>query len=189
VAGPAAPGAPGRLKPGPAGRPFEACSDDLSDRGAAVSDREPRGAVGARGAGQLLARLGRPGFYSASSLLATVSLSLVLWAFQSTDPGPWLCRPVAGARIIAPLVMPFAPFLMIARHSTPAASDHAHGICRIATVPDSLGVLLWTRVHLLSLGEARAVILFGAAGPVVPPGVRRQALPAAPPEPRRGSAR
>jgi uncharacterized membrane protein len=110
---------------------------------------------------QLLARLGRPGFYGAYSLLATVSLGLVVWAFQASGPGPWLYQPVAGARIIALVVMPFALFLVVGRLSTRVASDHAAGIYRISAVPGSLGVLLWTLVHLLNLGEARAVILFG----------------------------
>ena len=38
--------------------------------------------------------------------------------------------------------------------------DRPHGIYRITAIPGSLGVLLWTLVHLLNLGEARAVIVF-----------------------------
>jgi uncharacterized membrane protein len=110
---------------------------------------------------RLLDRLGRAGFYGAYSLLATVSLGWVVWAFQASGPGPWLYQPVAGARIIALLVMPFALFLVVGRLSTPAAPDRARGIYRITAVPGSLGVLLWTLVHLLNLGEARAVVLFG----------------------------
>jgi uncharacterized membrane protein len=54
-----------------------------------------------------------------------------------------------------------AIFLITARLTTPAASDRAYGIYRVTAVPGSLGVLLWALVHLLNLGDARAVIVFG----------------------------
>jgi uncharacterized membrane protein len=110
---------------------------------------------------RLFARFGRAGFYSTYALLSTISLGLVVWAFQAQGPGPWLYEPAASARLIALLVMPFALFLVIGRLTTPAASDHAVGIYRITAVPGSLGLLLWTLVHLLNLGETRALVLFG----------------------------
>jgi uncharacterized membrane protein len=48
-----------------------------------------------------------------------------------------------------------------ARLTTRPAPDRPRGIYRATGVPGSLGVLLWALVHLLNLGEARAVVVFG----------------------------
>jgi uncharacterized membrane protein len=53
-----------------------------------------------------------------------------------------------------------ATFLVTARLSTQAPLDHPVGMYRVTAVPGSLGVLLWALVHLLNLGEARAVVVF-----------------------------
>ena len=44
--------------------------------------------------------------------------------------------------------------------TTRAPPNGPIGIYRVTAVPGSLGVLLWALVHLLNLGEARAVVVF-----------------------------
>jgi uncharacterized membrane protein len=110
---------------------------------------------------RLIQTLGRPGFHVGYSLVSLLTLGLLIWAYQAVGPQPWLYAPSQAARVIAPAAMLVAIFLITARLTTPAASDRAYGIYRVTAVPGSLGVLLWVLVHLLNLGEARAVIVFG----------------------------
>ena len=56
--------------------------------------------------------------------------------------------------------MLLATFLVTTRLTTRAPPDRPIGIYRVTAVPGSLGVLLWALVHLLNLGEARAVVVF-----------------------------
>jgi uncharacterized membrane protein len=56
--------------------------------------------------------------------------------------------------------MLIATFLVTTRLTTRASSDRPIGIYRVTAVPGSFGVLLWALVHLLNLGEARAVVVF-----------------------------
>jgi uncharacterized membrane protein len=110
---------------------------------------------------RLIRTLGRPGFYVGYSLISLLTLGLLIWAYQAVGPQPWLYAPSRAARVIAPAAMLVATFLITARLTTPAASDRAYGIFRVTAVPGSLGVLLWALVHLLNLGDLRAVIVFG----------------------------
>jgi uncharacterized membrane protein len=110
---------------------------------------------------RLIRTLGRPGFHVAYSLISLLTLGLLIWAYQAVGPQPWLYAPSRAARVIAPVAMFVATFLITARLTTPTTSDRAYGIYRVTVVPGSLGVLLWTVVHLLNLGDARAVIVFG----------------------------
>jgi uncharacterized membrane protein len=110
---------------------------------------------------RLIRTLGRPGFHVAYSLISLLTLGLLIWAYQAVGPQPWLYAPAQAARVIAPAAMLVATFLITARLTTPAASDRPYGIYRVTAVPGSLGVLLWALVHLLNLGEARAVVVFG----------------------------
>jgi uncharacterized membrane protein len=110
---------------------------------------------------RLIRTLGRPGFHVAYSLISLLTLGLLIWAYQAVGPQPWLYAPSRTARVIAPAAMLVAAFLVTARLTTPATSDRAYGIYRVTPVPGSLGVLLWALVHLLNLGDPRAVIVFG----------------------------
>jgi uncharacterized membrane protein len=89
-----------------------------------------------------------------------VTVGLLIWAYRAAGPQDWLYTPYPAARILALVAMPVAIFLVIARLTTRAPRDRPIGIYRVTAVPGSLGVLLWALVHLLNLGEARAVVVF-----------------------------
>lgn len=109
---------------------------------------------------RLIETLGRSAFYAGYSLISLLTLGLLIWAYWAAGPQPWLYTPSTAARIIALAVMLLATFLVTARLTTRAQPDRPHGIYRVTAVPGSLGVLLWALVHLLNLGEARAVVVF-----------------------------
>ena len=109
---------------------------------------------------RLIGTFGRRGFYAGYSLVSLVTLGLLIWAYRAAGPQGWLYTPPPAARIIALAVMLLATFLITARLTTPAPPDGPIGIYRVTAVPGSLGVLLWALVHLLNLGEARAVVVF-----------------------------
>jgi uncharacterized membrane protein len=109
---------------------------------------------------RLIQALGRSGFYAGYSLIALLALGLLMWAYRAAGPQPWLYTPSPAAGIMALGAMLIATFLLTARLTTPARPDRPHGIYRITAVPGSLGVLLWTLVHLLNLGERRALVVF-----------------------------
>ena len=108
----------------------------------------------------LIDTLGRAGFYAGYSLISLLTLGLLIWAYRAAGPQPWLYTPPPAARTVALAVMPIATFLVTARLTTRADPDRPHGIYRVTAVPGSLGVLLWALVHVLNLGEARAVVVF-----------------------------
>jgi uncharacterized membrane protein len=103
---------------------------------------------------------GRSVFYAGYSLLSLVTVGLLIWAYRAAGPQDWLYTPYPAARILALVAMPVAIFLVIARLTTRAPRDRPIGTYRVTAVPGSLGVLLWALVHLLNLGEARAVVVF-----------------------------
>jgi uncharacterized membrane protein len=109
---------------------------------------------------RLIGTFGRSGFYAGYSLISLLTLGLLIWAYRAAGPQPWLYAPPPAARILALAAMLIATFLVTARLTTPAQPDRPHGIYRVSAVPGSLGVLLWALVHLLNLGEARAVVVF-----------------------------
>jgi uncharacterized membrane protein len=109
---------------------------------------------------RLIGAFGRSGFYAGYSLLSLLTLGLLIWSYRAAGPQGWLYTPVPAARTVALAVMVFATFLLTARLTTRAEPDEPNGIYRVTAVPGSLGVLLWALVHLLNLGEARAVVVF-----------------------------
>jgi uncharacterized membrane protein len=114
---------------------------------------------------RLIRSLGRPGFYAGHSLISLLALGLLVWAYWSAGPQDWLYEPIGAARIIGLAAMAVATLLVTARLTTRPAPDRPRGIYRVTAVPGSLGVLLWALVHLLNLGEARAVVVFGVSRP------------------------
>jgi uncharacterized membrane protein len=108
----------------------------------------------------LIAALGRRVFLAVYSVVSLAALVLVVWSYRAADAGTWLWFPPVEARIVAVLAMPVALFLLVGRLTTPGGSAEPAGIYRITAVPGSLSVLLWTLLHLATLGGARQVILF-----------------------------
>jgi uncharacterized membrane protein len=114
---------------------------------------------------RLIGTFGRSGFYAGYSLLSLLTLGLLIWAYRAAGTQDWLYTPHPAARFVALATMLLATFLVTARLTTRAPADHPIGIYRVTAVPGSLGVLLWALVHLLNLGDARAVVVFaGLAG-------------------------
>lgn len=109
---------------------------------------------------RLIDWLGRAGFYTGYSLTSLLTLGLLIWAYRAAGSQEWLYTPSRATRVIALVVMLVATFLVTARLTTRAPPDSPYGIYRVTAVPGSLGVLLWAGVHLLNLGEARAVVVF-----------------------------
>ena len=109
---------------------------------------------------RLIQALGHWGFHVAYSLTSLLALGLLIWAYRAAGPQPWLYTPSPAARIIALPAMLIATLLITARLTPRAEPDLPHGIYRVTAVPGTLGVLLWALVHLLNLGEARAVVVF-----------------------------
>ena len=109
---------------------------------------------------RLIARLGRPGFFAAYGTLSLVLLIWVVLAFWRADPALWLYPPPPRARAVAVLVMPLALFLVAGRLMRPP-DDRPAGVYRITSAPGSLGLLLWSLLHLINLGSLRHVLLFG----------------------------
>lgn len=109
---------------------------------------------------RLIDALGRRGFQVGYSVISLLALGLLIWAYRAAGPQPWLYTPSSATRVVALAVMPFATFLVTARLTTRPEPDRAVGIYRVTAVPGSLGVLLWTLVHLLNVGEARGVVVF-----------------------------
>jgi uncharacterized membrane protein len=109
---------------------------------------------------RLIGTFGRSGFYAGYSLASILTLGLLIWAYRAAGPQDWLYTPAPAARIVAIAAMLLATFLVTARLTTRAPPDRPIGIYRVTAVPGSLGVLLWALVHLLNLGEARAVVVF-----------------------------
>ncbi|UEM18521.1 hypothetical protein JL100_015495 [Skermanella mucosa] len=108
----------------------------------------------------LVAALGRTAFLTAYSAVSLATLALLVRSYAAADMGAWLYVPPAEARVFTVVAMPVALFLLVGRLTTPARTADPAGIYRITAVPGSLGVLLWTLLHLASLGEARQVVVF-----------------------------
>jgi uncharacterized membrane protein len=108
----------------------------------------------------LIAALGHSTFLTVYSAVSLAALVLVVWSYRGADAGTWLWFPPDEARVFAVLAMPVPLFLLVGRLTTPAGSEEPTGIYRITAVPGSLSVLLWTLLHLATLGGARQVILF-----------------------------
>lgn len=103
------------------------------------------------------------GLYGFRFVYSLVSLAVVTWvvvAYIDAADSPWLWSPPAWARWFAVFAMPVALWLMAIRLIQ--RPDHARsGIYRVIPAPGSLGLLIWSSLHLLNIGQARAVLLFG----------------------------
>jgi uncharacterized membrane protein len=108
--------------------------------------------------GRLMEALGRGAYLAAYSLVSAAALAFVVAAYRHAGPGAMLWSPAPENRYAALAVMPFAVLLLTCRLTQ--SPSRAGGIYRITSTPGSLGVLLWSLVHLMNVGEARTVALF-----------------------------
>jgi uncharacterized membrane protein len=108
----------------------------------------------------LVGALGHRMFLTIYSIVSAAALVLVVWSYRAADPSLWLYFPPGETKIFTVLAMPFPLFLLVGRLTTPVKLAEPTGIYRITAVPGSLSILLWTLLHLASLGGARQVIVF-----------------------------
>lgn len=111
---------------------------------------------------RLLSCLGGKGFRVLYSLVSLAALAAMILAYRNADPGPWLWIPLPEARYAAILLMPLAIFLLVCRLTTRPDPAAARGIYRIACAPGSLGILIWTLLHLANIGTARIILVFAS---------------------------
>ncbi len=103
----------------------------------------------------LVQRLGELRYKRYFSLVSVAGLLLLVVGYALAERGPQLFAPVAGARMLAPIVVPIALVLI-------AAANMPSRIRAVLRHPMLLGVLLWSGVHFLASGSLRASVLFGA---------------------------
>jgi uncharacterized membrane protein len=104
-------------------------------------------------------------FYSILSSLAGIWF---VWAYATTNVGGFVYKPLPGAAALATLLMPVALFLIVARLTSPfgeiSCPNSPVGIYRVTRFPGSLGILLWSVLHLAATGDTKRVMAFGIFG-------------------------
>jgi uncharacterized membrane protein len=122
--------------------------------------------------GWLVARIGERPYLVLYSLVA---LGAVIWLIFAYRGAPYIelwPAPVWSA-LLPLIVMPFALLLLVCGVSTlnPTAvgspetleqAEPARGILRVTRHPFMWGVALWALAHIVTNGDAAAVVLFGA---------------------------
>ena len=113
---------------------------------------------------RLFERLGARNFRIFYSTLSSVAALWFIWAYVTTDISGMVYAPLPGSAHIAVLLMPLALFAMVARIATPfgelSEPRPVRGIYRITRFPGSLGVLLWSLIHLAATGDLKRVLAF-----------------------------
>jgi uncharacterized membrane protein len=104
---------------------------------------------------KLIGAYGQNRYKSAFSVLSALGLILIVLGYARAPHEPRLFNPYSGAILIAPLAMGIS-FILLA-----AANMKTH-IRRWIKHPMLLGVGIWSAVHLLANGNAKASLLFGA---------------------------
>jgi len=134
----------------------------VATTGALVASHAVPSAPGIRPA--LIRGLGRRGFFAAYGTLSMVTLAAFVWTYLGAETGDWLYTPPKNGHLLAVLVMPLAVFLIVGRMTTPYGTPEAPnapvGIYRICRFPGSFGLLIWSSLHLLNMGDARRTVLF-----------------------------
>jgi len=103
----------------------------------------------------LVARAGEQRYKGLFSIVSGVGLVLIIAGYWLGDRGPQVFAPVLAARRVAPLVVTITFILF--------AASHMRGhIRRVLRHPMTIGVVLWSGVHLLANGDLRGTVLFGS---------------------------
>lgn len=104
----------------------------------------------------LIDRLGFNGYRGIFSLSMLTALALIVFGWRSSAANP-VYLPLAELRPVALALMAVA-FLCL------GASQRPTRIGRIIRHPQLTGLLLWSASHLLTNGDKRSLLLFGAMG-------------------------
>lgn len=130
--------------------------------------------TGLRGA--LIARMGEGAYLGLYSLLAAVTLGLMIWVYVQLPRLPYLWLPdpslygLAKGLMTVSMMLVFGSFLarnptavgMESSLSEAGAADRlARGVNRITRHPLQWGLALWAFSHLLANGDAVSVAFFG----------------------------
>lgn len=94
-------------------------------------------------------------YKGAFSLLSGTGLVMIVWGYAIAPRGPQWLLPSDLARQAAPLVVTLSLVLL-------AAANMRTHIRRVLRHPMLIGVGMWSAMHLLANGHARATLLFGA---------------------------
>lgn len=103
----------------------------------------------------VIGKLGAGPYRGLFSLTALAGLVLIVIGWRSADPSP-LYVPPYWLRHVSHLLMIFAIILLVAAYAPAGKIAHA------AKHPMLAGVKIWAFAHLLTNGEVRSVLLFGA---------------------------
>ncbi|ACI99620.1 NnrU family protein [Rhodospirillum centenum] len=104
-------------------------------------------------------RLGAGLYGALHGTLSLLALALLVLVWRQTDPVPSPLDGGAAAKTLAAWLMPLALFLVVARLTTRRA-DGPHGIYTMTATPGSLGVMLWSLLHLGAASDGRAAVVF-----------------------------
>ncbi|MGA1675784.1 MAG: NnrU family protein [Pseudomonadales bacterium] len=127
--------------------------------------------------GVLVRRLGEGGYLGAYSLMAAITLGLMIWMYANLPRLPYLWLP-SPTLYLVPKVIMFLSFMLIggsflARNPSAvgmggmleapnAPSQLAQGVNRITRHPLQWGIALWAGSHLAANGDAVSVAFFAA---------------------------
>jgi uncharacterized membrane protein len=130
--------------------------------------------------GRLVAILGERGFLAVFSLIAAVSISYLIWLYNTLPRFDYLWMPSPERYMTAKLLMPLAVILaaggFLVKNPTNVGAermltenpeggrDLARGLTRITRHPFQWGVLIWSLAHMLANGDRVSVIFFATFG-------------------------
>ncbi len=116
----------------------------------------PLRSVAAPTRASLISRLGDNGYQGAFSLVILASIVLMVVGWRSSVPTAVYLPPVWGRS--AAIILMLAAFVLFAASALPT------NIKRYVRHPQLTGAVVWAAAHLLSNGDSRSVVLFGAIG-------------------------
>ncbi|MEN9808105.1 MAG: hypothetical protein RL756_2625 [Pseudomonadota bacterium] len=125
----------------------------------------------------LVRRLGEGGYLGAYSLVAAVTLGLMIWMYANLPRLPYLWLPSPTLYLVPKVIMGLAFVLIggsfLARNPSAvgmagtldapdAPTRLAYGVNRITRHPLQWGIALWAGSHLVANGDAVSVVFFAA---------------------------
>lgn len=125
--------------------------------------------------GWLIARIGQGPYLGVYSLIAAVTLGLLILAYSNAPPAEFVWTPTPALRWLALLVMPVAMIFLLGGFLAPnptavgmegklASVGQGRGLLRITRHPFQWAVVLWAIVHVLANGDLRGIVLFASVG-------------------------
>lgn len=124
--------------------------------------------------GRLVAMLGEGGYLLTYSLLAVVTLSLLIWAYGAVPRHEYFWLPDPLLRQVPKALMPLAMILLVGgfmvRNPTAVGQESVlrgadaealtRGVTRITRHPFQWAVAIWAATHLIANGDHVSVVFF-----------------------------